>query len=292
MNWASPVAGNTADEIYAIGEVRREELASLKGDRQNWEPHWNGIAAYELDFSRDGKRVAYVHYPDHRLCIAAADGSNRVQLAGVDFEAHQPHWSPDGTRIAFMGRLEGKWRVVVVDAETDRWEQLVPGGPDQGVPTWTGDGQVVYGDFPNGDAHRIMKLHFFDPRTHKGSVLPGSEGLWTLRCSPDGKYLAALRQDSTALLISRWGSSEWRQILTSNNLDDLNWSADSQRLLILRSRHLLTTLDFSGKHVRQIADVATFPYASEQWFGLAPDGSVLGLRGGTAKEVYSVRWQP
>jgi len=292
MNWASPVAGNTADQIYAIGEVRRGELASVKEDRPNWDQYWDGLAAYELDFSRDGKRVAYVHYPDHRLWIAAADGSHRVQLAGVNFEAHQPHWSPDGERIAFMGRLDNKWRVVVADAETDRWEQLVPNGPDQGVPTWTGEGDLVYGDFPDGDAHRIMKLHVFDSRTHKVSVLARSEGLWTARCSPDGKYLAALRQDSTGLLISRWGSSDWLQVLASTNLDDLNWSADSKRLLVLRSRHLLTTLDFSGDHVRDIADVATFPYASEQWFGLAPDGSVLGLRGVTSREVYSVRWQP
>lgn len=292
MNWVSPTTGSTTGEVYAIGELRRGELASLKGGRQDWQPYWDGVSAYEMDFSRDGKRVAYVHYPDHRLCIAAADGSHRVRLAGVNFEAHQPHWSPDGNRIAFMGRLDGKWRVVVADAETNRWEQLVPNGPDQGVPTWTGEGRLVYGDFPDGDAHRIMKLHVFDSRTHKVSVLARSEGLWTVRCSPDGKYLAALRQDSTGLLISRWGSSDWRQILASTNLDDLNWSADSQRLLVLRSRHLLTTLDFSGDHVRHIADVATFPYASEQWFGLAPDGSVLGLRGVTSQEVYSVRWQP
>jgi hypothetical protein len=103
--------------------------------------------------------------------------------------------------------------------------------------------------------------------------------------------VAALRRDSTALLISRWGSSQWREILTGARLDDLNWSSDSQRLLVLRPWHLLT-LDIRGDNVRDVADVANFSYASEQWFGLAPDGSVLGLRGVIEQELYSVRWQP
>jgi hypothetical protein len=89
MNWVEPISGNTTGEIYALGESRRRELVSLKPGTDSWRPYLNGIPGYELDFSRDGERVAYIHYPDHRLWIARVDGTERIEMAWPSFEAHR-----------------------------------------------------------------------------------------------------------------------------------------------------------------------------------------------------------
>jgi Tol biopolymer transport system component len=291
MNWVEPISGNTTGEIYALGESRRRELVSLKPGTDSWRPYLNGIPGYELDFSRDGERVAYIHYPDHRLWIARVDGTERFELAWPSFEAHQPHWSPDGTRIAFMGKPRDKWRVMIVDAATDRGVEPVPDGEDQGVPTWTRDGRLVFGDWPTGDPQQVMKLHLLDLGQRQVGVLPASEGLWSVRCSPDGNYLAAFRQGSKALVVSRWGSSEWQEILSGEGMDDLVWAGDSKHLHLMRSRQLVR-VDVLNRRMEKIVDVHDFPFTHEQWFGLTPDGSLLGLRGALGQEIYSLQWQP
>lgn len=291
MNWVEPIAGNAAGEIYALGQSARGELVSLTPGSDSWKPYLDGIPGYEVDFSPDGERVAYIHYPDHRLWIGRVDGTQRFELAWPDFEAHQPHWSPDGTRIAFMGKPRDKWRVMVVDATTDLGLEPVPDGEDQGVPTWTQDGRLVFGDWPTGNPQQVMKLHLLDLRQRQVTVLPGSEGLWTARCSPDGTYLAAFRQGSKALLVSRWGSSNWQQILSGDGLDDLMWARDSKHLFFMRSQQLVM-VDILNRRMEKIADVRDFPFTHEQWFGLAPDGSLLALRGALGQEIYSLQWQP
>ncbi len=295
MNWVWPTPGNTTGELYAFGETRRGELVQLLPGTGEWRPYPDGIPAYELDFSRDGQWVAYIHYPDHRLWIARVHGSERIQLSWPDFEAHQPHWSPDGTRIAFMGKPGDRWRVMIVDVATDRGQEPIPDGADQGVPTWLTDRRLVFGDWPTGDPRQVMKLHVFDVQHREAAIIAGSARLWTARCSPGGKYLAALRQDSKVLLISRWGSPGWRQVLSAEYLDGPTWSSDSRHIYLTNSganRRELLSVDALSGSVEKVADIRNFPDTAEQWFGVAPDGSPLALRSVRVQEIYALRWRP
>ncbi len=43
-------------------------------------------------------------------------------------------------------------------------------------------------------------------------------------------------------------------------------------------------------HVEAVADLHEFPFVDEAWFGVAPDGSALGLQGIRVQEIYSVDW--
>jgi hypothetical protein len=51
-----------------------------------------------------------------------------------------------------------------------------------------------------------LVIHILNLKTHQVSDVPGSEGLWTARWSPDGRYIAALMEDSP--LISRYNSAQ------------------------------------------------------------------------------------
>lgn len=186
---------------------------------------------------------------------------------------------------------------MIVDVATDQWQEPVPGGADQGVPGWVNDALIVYGDLPTGNPQQVMKLHALDLGTKEATVIPGSEGLWTVRCSPDGKYLSALRHDTTdhrdkALLVSRWGSSQWRQVLSGQNFTEQTWSADSRHLYLTNWRRDLLRVDAVSGRVEKLADVYGFPVTKEQWFGVAPDGSPLALRSQGVQEIYKLRWRP
>jgi Tol biopolymer transport system component/DNA-binding winged helix-turn-helix (wHTH) protein len=295
LNWTWPGPARNGTQIFALGDSFRGELVRLDPHTGDWSPYLGGLPAYELDFSQDGKWITYTRYPQHTIWKARADGSERVQLTGSEFDAHQPHWSPDGTKIAFMAQQSGKaWRVLIIEAATGAIEEPVPDGDDQGVPTWSNDGQsLVFGDRLFVKDRSAMVIRVLDRRTRELSVVPGSADLWTPRWSPDGKFISALRPDGTALLLSRCCFGEWTTILDhAESLDDSMWSSDSKFIFIMAGmgpgHRQLQRVSIPDGRVERIADTSSFPVPGEHWFGIAPDGSALGLRGARLQEIYAI----
>ena len=76
---------------------------------------------------------------------------------------------------------------------------LTPVNNQEGAPTWSPDGgQVAFGGMTQPPARTTGQLviHILRLKTHQLSDVPGSEGLWRARWSPDGRYIAALTEDS------------------------------------------------------------------------------------------------
>jgi len=233
LNWTWPTPGSARKDVFALGEQVSTELVYFDRKASTWRPYRASFPAYEVDFSRDGKWMAYTRYPEHTVWSARIDGSEPVRLTSPSFEAHQPHWSPDGREIALMARTGADpWRIFTVPANGGGFSPLT--GPlkdaeDRGVPTWSKDGHfIVYGDWLYS-RNTPMKIHLFDRVTSRVSALEGSESLWTPRWSPDGRYISAFRQDLTGLMLTMPGVSlNWRQIVRGKSLDNMMWSPDSR----------------------------------------------------------------
>src|SRR5205085_2125745 len=159
------------------------------------------------------------------------DGSDPRQLSPSDIEAHQPHWSPDGTRIAFMGKRKGtdaRWRVYIVPSPGGSLDEPLLQGDDQGVPTWSVDGRSVF----FGDRHAISgferaAIHELDLETRALSTISAPIGLWSPRMSPDGRYLAAVSYDGKSLYLRDNLSASWRKCTTMEFLEEPAWPPDS-----------------------------------------------------------------
>ena len=161
---------------------------------QQFEPYLSGISADSVDFSRDGQWVTYTSYPEGSLWRSKADGSERLQLTFPPMQAFLPRWSPDQKQIVFMARVPGKiWKSYTVSAEGGIPQLLLPGERTGELdPNWSPDGtSLVFWSF--ADTERSQgTVNILDLRTHKVSVVPGSEGLFSPHWSPDGRYIAAL----------------------------------------------------------------------------------------------------
>jgi len=67
LAYFSPAPALVGDRLFVIGEQQRAQLQRLDPKSQQFVPFLDGISAGEIDFSRDGKWVTYVSYPDYLL---------------------------------------------------------------------------------------------------------------------------------------------------------------------------------------------------------------------------------
>jgi hypothetical protein len=108
----------------------------------------------------------------------------------------------------------------------------------------------------------------------------GSEGLWSSRWSPDGRYLAATKIVDRTVMLFTFATRQWRE-LAAARIDDLVWTPDSRYLYcdpellqsVQRIRvpdgHVETFLDLNGEGI------------AHSGAGLTPDGRPLFLRNAT-----------
>jgi WD40 repeat protein len=105
------------------------------------------FAIFSAKFSPDGREILFDRGTDSGfdIFVMDVDGTNvrRLTTTGSDYD---PHWSPDGSRIAFTRQGEGaRSDIYVMDADGTNVQQLTDGG--EGVtnlyPNWAPDGSAI-----------------------------------------------------------------------------------------------------------------------------------------------------
>ena len=102
--WDAPIPSKDGKKIYANGVTSRGELVRFDSISKRFLPFLGGISAEFVSFSKDGRSVAYVSYPDGVLWKANRDGSAPVQLTEPPLYPRLISWSPDGSQILFSGQ--------------------------------------------------------------------------------------------------------------------------------------------------------------------------------------------
>ena len=108
IRWGATIPSKDGKKIYADGYTLRGELVRFNSKSGQFEPFLGGISAQFVDFSRDGKSVAYVSFPEGILWRANRDGSKPVQLSDPPLHPVQPRWSPNGSQILFADWTPGR----------------------------------------------------------------------------------------------------------------------------------------------------------------------------------------
>jgi Tol biopolymer transport system component len=268
-------------------------------------PFLPGTAAMEADVSRDGKWAVYVTYTDGTLWRSKLDGSDRLHLTYAPLQASVPHWSPDGTRIAFSGAKPGEpTRIYVVAAAGGAPEQ-VTSGESELDPSWSEDGkELLFGVFPYGNqassGHQSSsKLILLNLKNHTQTPIPDSRGICCPRWSPDGRYVVALSADNAKLLLFEVSTQKWR-VLADNmgTFGYMTWSPDSQYIgfdtsfTADPSFFRVRPADGRIERVLSLKDTHRFfPPKSGVWSGMTPDGSPLVVRDISTQEIYALDLQ-
>jgi len=292
MDFLGPVPSKDGKKLFVMGWQRRGELARYDSKSQQFVPFMAGISADGPSFSKDQQWVAYTSIPEGNLWKSKVDGSERLQLTFTPLTAYDPRWSPDGKRIAFQGIMPGQpWKMYLISSDGGEPEEVMTGIGD---PGWSPDGNSLL--FHSGMADFLSTtpraIQLLDLKTRQISTLPGSEGLYSPRWSPDGRYIAALRVGSETLQILDVHAKKWTE-LAKILVGFPMWSWDSKYIYFdslesIPNLYRVRIADHSLEKVASLGGIRLAPTLGGNLTGLAPDDSPLVVRNVGNQEIYAL----
>ena len=290
--------------LLAIGGGTHDQIELLRStpDRKQFFPMLKLGEVFGANLAPKGDWLALVLPGIHSWTLwrSRPDGSDRTQLAsdfpgGIDF----PRWSPDGTKIVFQGAREGQhWNILVTPAAGGTTQEVLPNDQVHEYPDWLPDGEsIVYSTPPakGGVPREDSGIFTLDLKTLKATRVPGSDGLMKPRPSFGGRYLAALTEDQTKVMLFDFKTHDWKQIGANGKLFYyLEGTRDGKYLYfqdLLESGQPLYRIragDWKLERVMSFDSLLRTGVLRCRFMGLTPDGSpmILATRGGG--DVYAL----
>jgi Tol biopolymer transport system component/DNA-binding winged helix-turn-helix (wHTH) protein len=261
LQFQSPVAARTGSKIFFLGTDARSELDMVSASGELVAVKGFLESAVRVDNSRDGRWVAWTD-SNGLLWRAHPDGSEKLQLTPDTLDVFLAHWSPDGRRLAVMAREPGKaWQLYLTAVDGGDLQPLLKEQRNAADPSWSADGQsLVFGRVNDamGNEGAERRLNILDLKTGTITAVPGSEGLFSPRWSPDGRYIAALTLDQRQVRLYSVATQSWTTLNVPSGADPV-WSADSKSLFVHASLDPSQPIDriaIPGGQVEQIVRLA------------------------------------
>jgi Tol biopolymer transport system component len=170
------------------------------------------------------------------LLVAPALGIGERLLALIQGtparpEVQSPVWSPDGRRIAFVSRRDGK-ALYVMNADGSGL-RIVARVERLATPAWSPDGRRIAFVSRRGDQYSALYVVNADGSGKRTVAGRGGDPAW----SPDGRSIA-FERDAKLYLVNADGSG--RRTLTrlgkaGRSRSSLAWSPNGRKLLFLRA---------------------------------------------------------
>ena len=291
LPYSSPCPSRDGKQIFVLGTKQRGELVRYDMKSHQFLPFLSGISATDPTFSRDGKWVAYVSYPDHTLWRSRSDGTERMQLTFPPMVVVFPFISPDGTRVAF---------------DTNKFDEVYVISMDGGLPqkavekgfyaSWSPDGNYLVSGLSTANGGYGYQIT--DLRTGKTSAVPSGPGLngviWLTQDT------LVFRNAKATNLLTFDLKTQKRTDLVPNTYGNIpNWmpSPDGKYLYFATGgvepkAMRLRVADHQIETITSLKDLHRALNNGDTQINVAPDGSPLFTRDTGYQEIYAlkVRW--
>lgn len=298
MNSQSPLPSKDGSQVFFIGATRRDELIRYDEKTRSFTPWLSGLSAEGVTFTHDGKKIAYVSYPEGILWASNADGSDRHQLSFPPTEVSLPSWSPDGTQIEFAAHQPaGFWQIFSVPAEGGDPQQLTSGKSDHTDGSFSPDGNSLVFGGPAEEARQSAKanIHMLDLKTRQVTDVPGSAHLFSPRWSPDGRYFLAISGNYQTLKLYDFTTKKWSDLVVHTEVGYPHWASDSK--CIYFNQYTVKNLpvyrvclaDHKLQHIVDLSQGGRLVIGRFGWWtGLGPDDAILATRDIGTQEIYAL----
>jgi len=300
LPFAGLVPSKDGKKLFVVGLHERHERLRYDAALRRLVPYLAKIPAWWASFSQDGDWVVCTSGPGESLWRSRADGSEQLQLTFPPMQAAYPRLSPDGKWIAFMGKMPGKpWKIYIVSPAGGSLQQLMPGDRNEADPNWSPDGtSLIFGSPPDymAEASTPKAIHLVHLRTKQVSKIPGSDGLFSPRWSPDGRYVAAMPLDQRKLMLFDFTTQKWMELARRSAMNP-EWTRDGKYVWFQALHEAWFPVYRVRVSDRKLEQLLTAKYAqggevSGLWFvGMALDDSPLMVLPHTSTDIYALEWE-
>lgn len=222
-------------------------------------------------------QTAQARHPN-RIVVMNADGSNQAVIYEEFFSLNGLSWSPDGSSLAWSGRLDtgpfleyGIWRIDI---------QIVNGVPQgtnlrQLVSLNEGDGFFGYAAWsPLGDEIAYF-VHLYDPHAYRIDAVPAAGGApygiytapeghaldhgvtWSsdgTRLAIEGGEIAAGVEGKSMMIIERATGMVLQELLTGLDIALFEWARQGSDVLAFHKDSMVYTVDIDTETVVPITE--------------------------------------
>jgi len=206
-----------------------------------------------------------------------------------------PRWSPDGKQITFSATSPTRPSTIqLISADGGNPQEIF--SASLADPGWSADGStLVFSDrwSPEAEKKGSFSILFMDVKTRKVSALAGSEGFYSPRWSPDGRFIAALHAGPETLMLFDFSTQKWVQ-LGQIVVGFPSWSSDSKYIYFdsQGEARAFYRVRISDHKLERLVSLKNLRLAGAlSWTGLAQDDSPLVLRDVGTQEIYALDWE-
>jgi len=281
--------------FIGAGQERREFMRYDRRLRQ-FVPYLPGVAGRWAAYSKDGRWVVYVTYPEGALWRSRPDGSEAVQLTPPSLNVHQPRWSPDGSQIAFGGAQAGLPEMVyLIQAAGGAPQPLPAAAYVSGGASWSPDGKsLVFGCASFAGVPVKAGVYLMDLAERKVTFLEGSQELMQPVWSPDGRYIVAHR-DRAQLLLFDLRTRQWTELGDGLGLGRPYWSHDGKYVYYQEEfggpEQAISRVRVSNRKVERMMDLKHVPQSNVTAYffgGLTPDDAPIVSVSRSNSDIYAL----
>ncbi|QKW37227.1 serine/threonine-protein kinase [Actinomadura sp. NAK00032] len=188
--------------------------------------------------SPDGKRVAFTRMDARsgEAWVMNADGTGARKVAGI-VRGTRVTWSPDGTRLAYLGERNGVRQIFAIALEGGAITRLTSDDSAKDDPMWSSTNRIVFWSRRDGGAEQVYSMDADRPGGAWTRLTADGVRAVDPEWSPDGSKIAYVRgkgTESDIWVMNADGSGA--HALTSGTVRDMDpaWSGDGRWLCYVR----------------------------------------------------------